>query len=281
MVVMAAACLTLAGCAARFPSELDVRLSDTRIAPHQDEFAASDSSEGKDYDPWEPVNEQVFSFNHDLVDRYGMKPVATAWAHVLPDLVTQGLLNVFDNLEVPKRFVNNVLQGRFQGANRELTRFLVNSTVGVAGVFDVASSFGMEKSYADFGQTLGAYGMGPGPYLMVPFLQPLTLRDGIGYGVDSLLDPIGYFVPFFANIARSEVKRVNERAHNLALYQDVEESSLDLYASVRNGYLQRRKQSIEKAVIQRDNETEWSLLRGLLSDGNVSIGTADDGGDKF
>ena len=234
LLAMLAACLTLTGCA---------------------------ESSGRDYDPWEPVNARVFAFNYDLVDHYGMKPAATAWSRILTPPVTEGLANAFDNVDMPKRFVNNVLQGRFVGAGREMARFVVNSTVGVAGVFDVATELGLEKSYADFGQTLGTYDIGPGPYLMVPFMQPLTVRDAIGFGADSFLDPISYFAPFVANVSRAAAKRVNERANSLDMYQDVEETSLDLYAAVRNGYLQRREHSIRRAVIERDNEPEWAMLR--------------------
>ena len=232
--------------------------------------------EGRDYDPWEPLNERVFSFNFDLVDHYGLKPVATLWSRVLPRLLTRGLVNAFDNIEMPKRFVNNVLQGRLQGANRELTRFLVNSTVGIAGIFDVATELGFEKSHADSGQTLGVYGIGPGPYLVLPLLQPLSVRDAIGYGIDTLLDPIGYVAPFAANFGRSAVKRINERANNLQLYQDVEESSLDLYSAVRNGYLQSREHSIRRAVRERDAETEWTLLRTLFSGEDTAEPAADE-----
>jgi len=275
---MAAACITLAGCTIRSqrPDALDVRLGgDTRAAQSQPQFQ-SDPMEGRDYDPWEPVNEKVFSFNYDVVDHYGLKPVATLWARALPHLLTRGLVNAFDNIDMPQRFVNNVLQGRLQGANRELTRFLVNSTVGIAGIFDVATEFGFEKSHADSAQTLGVYGVGPGPYLVLPFMQPLTVRDAIGYGIDTLLDPIGYLAPFAANFSRSAVKRVNERATNLQLYEDVEESSLDLYSAVRNGYLQSREHSISRAVEERDSETEWTLLRTIFSGEDTSEPTADE-----
>jgi phospholipid-binding lipoprotein MlaA len=202
LTAIAVACVTIAGCTLRNQrsDNPDVRLGGNYAARSQPESFPSDTTEQTDYDPWEPVNECVFSFNHDLVDHYGLKPVATVWAR-LPELVTHGLVNAFDNIDMPKRFVNNVLQGRLQGANRELTRFLVNSTVGVAGIFDVATELGFEKSYADTGQTLGIYGIGPGPYLVLPFMQPLTLRDGIGYGADTFLDPIGYLAPFVANFA--------------------------------------------------------------------------------
>lgn len=234
LLVMLAACLTLTSCA---------------------------ETSGRDYDPWEPVNERVFAFNYDLVDHYGMKPAATAWSRILTPPVTESLANAFDNVDMPKRFVNNVLQGRFVGAGREMTRFVVNSTVGLAGMFDVATKLGLEKSYADFGQTLGTYDIGPGPYLMVPFMQPLTVRDAIGFGADSFLDPLSYFAPFVANVSRAAAKRVNERANSLDRYQDIEETSLDLYAAVRNGYLQRREHSIRQALCERDNEPEWAMLR--------------------
>ena len=117
---------------------------------------------------------------------------------------------------------------------------------------------------------------GPGPYLVLPFMQPLTVRDGIGYGIDTFLDPIGYLAPFAANFSRSAVKRVNERATNLQLYQDVEESSLDLYSAVRNGYLQSREHSIRRAIRDRDAETEWTLLRTIFSGEDTAEPTADE-----
>ena len=280
LATMAVVCVTLAGCTLQTQrsADLDVRVGgESRAAQSRPESFLSDTTEQRDYDPWEPVNEQVFWFNHDMVDHYGLKPVATVWAR-LPELVTQGLVNAFDNIDMPKRLVNNVLQGRLQGANRELTRFLVNSTVGVAGIFDVATDLGFEKSYADTGQTLGIYGIGPGPYLVLPFMQPLTLRDGIGYAADTFLDPIGYLASFAANFARSAVKRVNERAVNLTLYQDVEDSSLDLYSAVRNGYLQRREHSIRRAIRERNSETEWILLRKLFSDDDSDVRTTDETG---
>jgi phospholipid-binding lipoprotein MlaA len=211
----------------------------------------SDQPAGLDYDPWVRLNEKTFWFNYDLLDHYALKPAATVWHEAVPDLVSQSLGHAFDNLEGPDRLFNNLVQGRFEGAGREAARFVINSTVGIAGLLDVASRVGVKQSYADAGQTLGTYGVGPGPYLVVPFLPPLTVRDAIGYGVDSLLDPVSYFAPFAAHFARSTVKTINERAANLQIYQDVEDSSLDLYAAVRNGYLQRRQKSVEDAIRDR------------------------------
>ena len=209
-----------------------------------------------DYDPWQGFNEKMFFFNHDVLDRYLVKPVATGWSKILPDVGKRGLDRAFDNLGMPKRLVNNLLQGRVRGAGRELARFGVNTTVGVVGFLDVArGQLHIEKSDANTGQTLGVYGFGPGPYLVLPTLAPLTVRDGIGYGVDGVLDPFGYLTPFLATTGLAIVKQVNERSLNLQLFQDVEDSVLDLYSAVRNGYLQRRRHSIEEADAAR--QAEW------------------------
>ncbi len=217
-----------------------------------------------DYDPWQGFNEKMFFFNHDILDRYVLKPVATGWGKVLPDVGKRGLDRAFDNLGMPKRLVNNLLQGRFRGAGRELARFGVNTTVGVVGFLDVArAQLHIEKSDADTGQTLGLYGFGQGPYLVLPTLRPLTVRDGIGYGVDGVLDPFGYVTPFFATAGMSIVRQVNERSLNLKVFQDVEDSVLDLYSAVRNGYLQRRRRSIEDADAAR--QVEWHPPSGAVA----------------
>jgi len=222
----------------------------------QPPIADAEQEASDDYDPWQRFNEKMFSFNHDILDRYLLKPVATGWGKILPDVGKRGLDRAFDNLGMPKRLVNNLLQGRVRGAGRELARFGVNTTVGVVGFLDVArGQLHIEKSDADTGQTLGVYGFGPGPYLVLPTLPPLTVRDGIGYGVDGVLDPFGYATPFLAAMGMSIVKQVNERALNLDVFQDVEDSVLDLYSAVRNGYLQKRRRSIEEADAAR--QAEW------------------------
>jgi len=222
----------------------------------QPPIADAEQEASDDYDPWQRFNEKMFSFNHDILDRYLLKPVATGWGKILPDVGKRGLDRAFDNLGMPKRLVNNLLQGRVRGAGRELARFGVNTTVGVVGFLDVArGQLHIEKSDANTGQTLGVYGFGPGPYLVLPTLAPLTVRDGIGYGVDGVLDPFGYLTPFLATTGLAIVKQVNERSLNLQLFQDVEDSVLDLYSAVRNGYLQRRRRSIEEADAAR--QAEW------------------------
>jgi phospholipid-binding lipoprotein MlaA len=167
--------------------------------------------------------------------------------------VRHSLANAFYNLAMPMRFVNQVLQTRFPAAGEELARFVVNTTVGVVGLFDPASHLGLKKNDADSGETLAMYGVKPGPYLVLPLLQPLTVRDAFGYAADSLMDPLSWFVtPIGADIGRSAAYQINERAENMTMYDDVEDTSLDLYAAVRNGYLQRRRKAIQDAIHDRD-----------------------------
>jgi len=129
-----------------------------------------------------------------------------------------------------------------------LARFLLNTTIGIAGFFDVAKELGTEKKEADTGQTLGVYGTGPGPYLILPFLPPLTVRDGIGSVFDVALDPLNYVLPFAAIAGMKGGNVVNERSLNLELFENVEETVLDLYSAVRNAYLQRRHKAIRDAI---------------------------------
>jgi len=231
-------------------------------APTREPRLSETESDGQDYDPWEAFNDRMFSFNHDVVDRFVLKPAATAWDRVLTPDARQALGRAVDNIGMPRRLVNHVLQADVPGAAQELARFLLNTTVGVVGLFDVAKRAGLEKRDADTGQTLGVYGIGPGPYLVVPLLPPLTVRDAIGYGLDSLLDPLSFVAPLLASAGTTAGKTVNERSLNLALYQDVEDSVLDLYSAVRNGYLQRRQRDIEqrRREIRRSFESRPSPL---------------------
>jgi phospholipid-binding lipoprotein MlaA len=218
-----------------------------------------DLEDTKDYDPWQPFNEAMFSFNQKVLDRWLMKPVATGWEKIMPAAARRSVGRVFDNLEMPRRVVNNLLQARPVGAGREVARFTVNTTIGVAGLFDVATLLHIKPSDADAGETLALYGAGPGPYLVLPTLPPLTVRDAIGRGIDGALDPIGYLLPFFANRAKAFVTAVNDRSLNLKLYADVEDSVIDLYSAARNGYLQRRRTVIARIVDERRQEWAWAF----------------------
>lgn len=216
-----------------------------------DATATTESSgvpgEDFDSDPFEPFNEKMFWFNREVLDRFVLKPAATAWDFVLPNQVQKGIHNVFDNLAVVRRVVNNALQLKFAGAAKEAARFTINSTIGIVGFFDVAKEgFGIEQSDEDAGQTFGVWGIGPGPYLVLPFLPPLTVRDGIGYAVDAAMTPYIYFVPWYATLGGTATNMVNERALNLDRFERVAESTVDLYGAVRNAYLQRRAAAIRQ-----------------------------------
>ena len=210
-------------------------------------MAAAASSTGEDFedDPFEGFNEKMFWFNREVLDRYLLKPLATGWDFILPDPVQRGVHNFFDNLSVVRRVVNNSLQLKFTGT--ELARFGINSTIGLVGFFDVAKdAFGIEQRDEDTGQTFGVWGMGPGPYLVLPLLPPLTIRDGIGYAFDVAMTPYTYFIPWWGTIAGTATNTVNERSLNLDRFERVAESTVDLYGAVRNGYLQRRAAAIKQ-----------------------------------
>jgi phospholipid-binding lipoprotein MlaA len=228
-----------------------------------DPFARAEEGTGEEYDPLEPVNTKTFEFNRQ-VDRFVLKPVAKGYNFVIPDLVQVGISNIFTNLRFAPRFLNNVFQGKIKGAGIEMGRFLINSTVGLAGFFDPAKHIDLVTPEEDMGQTLGFYGVKPGPYLVLPLLPPFTVRDFIGYVGDVFLNPINWLVlpvihvhgvpsvvdndttvTFIQTGARvGEV--VNERSRNLEKYQGVEEATLDLYTAVRNAYLQSRAKAIRE-----------------------------------
>jgi phospholipid-binding lipoprotein MlaA len=216
------------------------------MAQPRSEDAASDTAENE-YDPWEPFNEKMFNFNLKL-DKYVLKPVAKAYSVVMPEPFQLMISNGFDNISFVPRLINSLLQAKWGGAGRELSRFLINSTAGLGGLFDPAKDYWkIEKSREDFGQTLGVWGASPGPYIIVPFMEPLTVRDGVGKFVDSFMDPLSYFIPFIWDRLGMKVgDTVNERALNLDLYQGFEESVIDMYSAVRHGYLQRRERLIRE-----------------------------------
>jgi phospholipid-binding lipoprotein MlaA len=208
-------------------------------------------------DPWEPFNSKMFFFNHDILDQYILKPVAKGWNLVLPDVVQRSLRNVVDNTNVLPRLLNSLVQGKFAGAGREVARFTINSTVGLGGFLDIAKDgFGIDKSDEDTGQSLRFYGLGSGPYLVLPLFPPMTVRDGIGNVIDAAMNPINYLIPFAANadggttagalVGIGFVDAVNRRSLNLERYEGVEETVVDLYSAVRSAYLQQREAKIKE-----------------------------------
>ena len=198
-------------------------------------------------DPWEPFNSNTFALNHTL-DRYMLKPAARVYSGIVPTDVRSSLGNAFNNLGFASRFLNNVFQGKFDRAGIEMQRFLLNSTLGVAGLFDVATSmFEIEAPPAeDTGQTLASYGLESGPYLVLPLLPPMTVRDAVGYTGDIFLNPVNYFVPIIPNLSLNTTERLNDRAANLETFEKIEESTFDLYGAVRSAYFDHRTKQIQQ-----------------------------------
>lgn len=219
--------------------------------------AGAEAVVAEELDPWEPFNEKMFWFNRNVLDQHVIKPLAQAWNFVLPEVVQRSLRNAVDNVSVLPRLVNSVAQDKWSGAGREVSRFTINSTIGIAGLFDVArDGFGIDKSDEDTGQTMGFYGVGGGPYLVLPFLPPLTVRDAVGAVVDGAMNPLNYLIPFAGQASAGTTAgalagiqftdTVNRRSLNLELYEGIEETVIDLYSAVRSAYLQKREAKIKE-----------------------------------
>ncbi len=198
-------------------------------------------------DPWEPFNTKMFTLNYNI-DRYALKPVAMVYSGIVPTGLQDSFANAFDNLGFASRFFNGIFQGKPDRAGTELLRFLLNSTLGVAGLFDVAKyMFDIEAPPAeDTSQTLATYGIAPGPYMVLPLLPPMTVRDAVGYAGDIFMNPVNYFMPFVPNLALNAGDRVNDRAINIETFEKLEESAVDLYGATRSGYMERRARDIEE-----------------------------------
>src|SRR5687767_8700695 len=198
-------------------------------------------------DPFESFNRGVYSFN-DGVDRAILKPVAQAYRAVLPQFVRSSVSNFFGNINDIITALNNLLQGKFTTAYTDFGRVAINSTIGVLGLFDVASEAGIEKHEEDFGQTLGWWGMGNGPFIMLPFLGPSTGRDAVGRIADYLTDPVTYVDPTRAHNQIYGVRIVNRRSELLDASTVLETAALDPYEFVRDAYLQRRRNLINDGI---------------------------------
>jgi phospholipid-binding lipoprotein MlaA len=197
-----------------------------------------------DDDPWMGFNRAMFRFN-DVLDEYAFEPVARGWNFVVPRRVQTSLSNLFGNLTSPRIIVNDLLQGKLHDAASDTARFMVNSTFGLMGLFDVASAWKLDRHDEDFGQTLGVWGVPPGPYVVLPLFGPSNPRDATGLAVDSSSSVYWYFIDLQYNVAARAVDIVNGRAAVLKQVRDVKEASVDYYAAVRNGYMQRRQAQVE------------------------------------
>ena len=190
-------------------------------------------------DPLESMNRSIYSFNEG-VDEAIFKPVATAYQNVTPRVARQGVTNFFDNLGDAWSFVNNVLQGQGQGAYNSMVRFSVNTVLGIGGLFDIASEAGIERQKQDFGQTLGRWGMPTGPYLVLPFWGPSTVRDSAGLVVDAFGYPANTMDDVRWRNSQFGLRMVNNRANLLKAGDVLDSVALDKYSLVRDVYLRSR-----------------------------------------
>ena len=200
-------------------------------------------------DPWEEGNRSVFGFNEGIY-RYVLDPVAEFYEAVVPEPVRSSVRKVFSNLHEPVTFTNEVLQGSGRQAGTTLGRFVINSTLGIAGIFDPATAMGLERQKADFGETLAYYGTPAGPYLVLPLLGPATARDALGAGVDLVLRPdtwlLGAAPIFVVNAGDGFSSYEIERRRLDAL----RETSVDFYAALRGAYLMDRDARIGQRLAE-------------------------------
>lgn len=194
-------------------------------------------------DPFEGFNRGVYAFN-ETFDEYIAKPVATGYRKVLHAEIRSRVGNFFANVQDIFIGVNNFLQGKFEQGVNDWARFAFNSTIGLLGIHDVASEMGLEKHNEDFGQTFGRWGVGPGPYLMLPFLSSSTVRDAAGTAIDWTVSPFTEVRPIALRNTLYGVYLVNTRAELLDASRLLEEAALDKYVFQRDAYLQRRRSLI-------------------------------------
>jgi len=209
-------------------------------------------------DPWERFNRSMFAVN-DVLDKAIAKPVAKAYVKVLPRFVRTGVDNFFNNLDTVGTAINDVLQGKMRQACHDSARFLLNSTFGIGGLLDPAAAAGLEFNDEDFGQTIGKWGMKPGPYLMLPGLGPSTVRDTFGKLVDQFSYPLSYLQDDSTRIILRGVNLLDIRASLLDLDAQIDKS-YDRYAFVRNAWLQRREFQVTDGNV---DDTSQDLEEGM------------------
>lgn len=209
-------------------------------------------------DRFEKTNRAIYKFNKG-VDGAILKPVTQGYRAVVPGIARRGVSNALDNVDEPLSFINAVLQGKFKAAFRAADRFLVNSTLGIGGLFDHATDMGLPKQEEDFGQTLAAWGVGSGPFIMLPLLGPSTLRDTVGFGVDTVTDPWPMFQKDVIGLNGMERlgvtagEAIDLRSRLIDTADPLLATALDEYATVRAAYLQQRLNDIYDGDPPEDN----------------------------
>lgn len=216
------------------------------------------------HDPFEPMNRRIFRGNR-LLDRFVLDPVTKAYSWAMPDPGKRAVRGVFENLGEPGVMVNDLLQGNGKKAGLAGTRFVVNSTVGVAGLWDPAEKLGIAPHRSDFGQTLGRAGLRTGPYLMLPVFGPNTPRDLVGDAVDLALRPDTWLLPFASVIVVGSTDGISIKEETREELAALEESSVDFYAALRSAYTMHRE-----AVVRNEADADPVVPQDIPTDDAVS-----------
>ena len=226
---------------------LAIGLSGCASAPQQN------NSQVVAADPWQDTNRKVYAFNKAL-DEVVLSPVTKVYAAITPDPIELALENFFNNLSEITHFANHLLQGKPALAVNDASRLLINSTVGLLGVIDVASHFGLYPEAEDFGQTLGYWGVDSGPYLVLPFFGPATIRDGASLLADYQLDPLMDYKPVSHRTGLQVLQVLDTRSQ----LQDVQQLIIgDEYTFVRDAYLARREMQIRDGAPAQDDDNDF------------------------
>ena len=236
------------------PNKDVIELHKNDISENEDDFDDEFSNEEEDLDPLKYYNQAMTQFN-DVLYTYALSPVASTYADVIHKDVRGIVSNFFSNLMFPIRFVNNVLQFKFQEAGEETGRFLINSTIGFLGLFDPASEgFNLKEHKEDFGQTLGYWGVGSGFHIVLPIFGPSNVRDLIGFSVDGMLDPTfstekkSWKIPdnLEKSIGLKTLETVNSTSFKLGQYENLKKDAIDLYPFLKEIYEQKRNHEIKE-----------------------------------
>lgn len=197
-------------------------------------------------DPWRETNQRIFKLN-DYFDQLIVRPVAASYTLFIPRVARQGIGNFFSNIDDINVFVNDLLQLKFDAAANDSGRLLINTTLGLGGFLDVASGFGLQKNEEDFGQTLGRWGVGSGPYVMLPVFGASNVRDSFGLVLDTLFNPIQYHEQESFRLTLFLVRETDSRSGLLALDELI---TGDRYLFVREAYVQRREYLVTDGQIE-------------------------------
>ncbi len=226
-----------------------------------DDFSSFESifskpKENKIYDPLEPINRKIFLFN-DFFDRNIFEPSIRKYDEYTPNFIIKSVRNITRNTMAPLSIVNSFSQGKFNNGLANLSSFIINSTIGIFGIFDIAAEKNIVYSQEDFGQTLAFYNLSPGPYLILPFLGPSNLRDFSGRIVDATIDPLSFnrleiggsedgFIHDKYRVITNSLSVIESRRQLLVIISDARKNSFDFYAKIRSFYYQNRKSQIKK-----------------------------------